>query len=189
MFIFESVEGDNDRVKNFKIHYSNKDYLANHFLIRSLQQNNIARQYTICNTMHPELYNSYLRALKPENDAQYQEFNRLLLKDKDSKMMAFCIKNYGVQTGLSYQIHSLNQNNDSFYEIKGPMGHGLRPKPKGLHIAFAAGTGVLCFVDFVASLIQDKLALHDSTISNITRRTQSSGSRNILMQALGDSIE
>ena len=68
------------------------------------------------------------------------------------------------------------------------MGHGLRPKPKGLHIAFAAGTGVLCFVDFVASLIQDKLNLHEQTVANLTQRTQSSGSRNILMHALGDSI-
>ena len=70
MVMFESVEGDNDRVRNFKIHYSNKEYLANHFLIRSLESN-VARQYTICNTMHPELYNAYLRALKPENDVQY----------------------------------------------------------------------------------------------------------------------
>ena len=84
--------------------------------------------------------------------------------------MAFCIKNYQVPTGLSYEIHSAN-NNDSIFEIKGPMGHGLRPKPKGLHIAFAAGTGVLCFVDFVASLIQEKLELHDQTTNNITRRT------------------
>ena len=76
-------------------------------------------------------------------------------------MMAFCIKNYQTTSGLSYEIHSEDQGKDTFYEIKGPMGHGLRPKPTGLHIAFAAGTGVLCFVDFVASMIQDKLALHE----------------------------
>jgi len=32
------------------------------------------------------------------------------------------------------------------------MGYGLRPKPDGVHIAFAAGTGVLCFVDLVAMI-------------------------------------
>lgn len=34
------------------------------------------------------------------------------------------------------------------------MGHGLRVKPTGVHVAFAAGTGALCFVDLVAWLIQ-----------------------------------
>lgn len=39
------------------------------------------------------------------------------------------------------------------------MGHGLRLKPSGVHIAFAAGTGALCFVDLVALLIQANLGM------------------------------
>lgn len=41
-----------------------------------------------------------------------------------------------------------------FYEIKGPMGKGLglTAESKGKHIAFAAGTGVLVFVDLVARI-------------------------------------
>ena len=39
------------------------------------------------------------------------------------------------------------------------MGHGLKAKPFGRHLVFAAGTGILCFVDLVASMIQDKLKL------------------------------
>ena len=39
------------------------------------------------------------------------------------------------------------------------MGHGLQAKPSGQHFVFAAGTGILCFVDLVASMIHDKLKL------------------------------
>lgn len=35
----------------------------------------------------------------------------------------------------------------------------MRLKPQGVHIAFAAGTGALCFVDLVANLIQANLGM------------------------------
>ena len=38
------------------------------------------------------------------------------------------------------------------FEVKGPMGFGLLPKARGHHVVFAAGTGVLCFIDLVAEL-------------------------------------
>ena len=73
--------------------------------------------------------------------------------------MTFCIKDYRNPKGLSSQIHAANQGNNTHYEIKGPMGHGLKAKPSGRHFVFAAGTGILCFVDLVASMIHDKLKL------------------------------
>jgi NAD(P)H-flavin reductase len=45
----------------------------------------------------------------------------------------------------------INHSGERF-EVKGPLGRGLMVKPKGVHIVFAAGTGVLCFVDLVAQL-------------------------------------
>jgi len=65
--------------------------------------------------------------------------------------MTFCIKNYESPGGLSAKIHRQDQHGQRFV-VKGPMGHGLRPKTQGVHIAFAAGTGVLCFVDLVAMI-------------------------------------
>ena len=53
------------------------------------------------------------------------------------------------------------------FEVKGPMGHGLCPKTTGLHVAFAAGTGVLCFVDLVAWLLHSYLGLVVSSSSSI----------------------
>ena len=40
------------------------------------------------------------------------------------------------------------------------MGFGLRLKPTGNHIVFAAGTGVLCFVDLVAYLARLSFGMH-----------------------------
>ena len=39
------------------------------------------------------------------------------------------------------------------------MGKGLLVQSTGVHIAFAAGTGILCFVDLVGHLIQASLGL------------------------------
>ena len=37
--------------------------------------------------------------------------------------------------------------------VKGPMGKGLGIKSTGVHVAFAAGTGVLVFLDLVTRII------------------------------------
>ena len=39
------------------------------------------------------------------------------------------------------------------------MGKGLLPKPSGMHVGFAAGTGVLVFMDLVAYLIRQDLSI------------------------------
>ncbi len=37
-------------------------------------------------------------------------------------------------------------------EVSGPFGKGLQVESDGIHIAFAAGTGVLTFMDLVAQI-------------------------------------
>lgn len=75
--------------------------------------------------------------------------------------MHLCIKNYNTQHGVSEKVHRGDQLEQSSmsYELKGPLGKGLLPKPSGIHVAFAAGTGALCFVDLVAHLIQANLGI------------------------------
>lgn len=88
------------------------------------------------------------------SDPEYAPFPQELLADNGShSQMAFCIKNYENPFGLSTLIHSQPQV-DRLYDIKGPMGHGLQLQRKGIHVAFAAGTGALCFVDLVAYLLK-----------------------------------
>ena len=42
---------------------------------------------------------------------------------------------------------------EEMFNIKGPMGVGLKMKQSGLHVAFCAGTGALVFLDLVAHLL------------------------------------
>mgnify|MGYP007082948919 FL=1 len=42
---------------NFKSYFDEFDYLAKHFLVRSLNgPNGVKRHYTICNAMRPDIY-------------------------------------------------------------------------------------------------------------------------------------
>jgi hypothetical protein len=46
--------------------------------------------------------------------------------------------------------------------VKGPFGKGLGIKPTGVHVAFAAGTGVLVFLDLVTRII-----LHNTGVKSL----------------------
>ena len=80
--------------------------------------------------------------------------------------MSFCIKNYDNPKGLSSKIHGAA----SRFEVKGPMGPGLRPHIQGDHIAFAAGTGVLCFVDLVAEIARVNMETDRDSLLNTNDR-------------------
>jgi len=92
---------------------------------------------------------------KNSNSNIVSEFPTGLLSKNDSSQMTFVVKDYRNPAGLSSMINN-GGDNDRF-EVRGPFGHGLKPSSSGVHIAFAAGTGVLCFVDLVAALIQFEL--------------------------------
>jgi len=66
------------------------------------------------------------------------------------------IKNYNLQDGLSSRFY---EDNDGLFGLTGPLGKGLGllPTSKGVHIAFAAGTGILPFVDMVAKLLLQEM--------------------------------
>lgn len=71
--------------------------------------------------------------------------------------MTFTIKNYKKEKGFSYRPFETDQRAE--YEIKGPMGKGLAPEREGIHIAFCAGTGALCFVDIMAHIALAEMGL------------------------------
>jgi NAD(P)H-flavin reductase len=62
-----------------------------------------------------------------------------------------------MEGGLSQNIH--NADGYDLYEIKGPMGKGLRISNSGTHIAITGGTGCLVFLDLAAHLLRKKLKL------------------------------
>lgn len=61
--------------------------------------------------------------------------------------MMFVIKNYNQPTGLSEKFY---KNENTEFEVKGPMGKSLNVHTAGLHVAFAGGTGILPFMDLIA---------------------------------------
>ena len=169
VFVFEEIS--QNTLVNFKRFYPGFECMTKHFLLRNLQNEKVFRHYTICNAMIPEVYKMYIHILKDfdprkslvqTKEDRSDDFSKLisLLSMKDQNCMNLCIKNYNTQTGVSEKVHrgSVMQS-DMTYELKGPLGKGLLPKPTGVHIAFAAGTGALCFVDLVAHLIQANLGI------------------------------
>lgn len=74
------------------------------------------------------------------------------------------MKNYRNPGGLSAALFLTQFENE--YLVTGPMGIGLDPQNNGIHVAFAAGTGVLTFMDFVAHIAIRVLSKHKGTTVN-----------------------
>jgi len=77
-----------------------------------------------------------------------------LLSTKEVQSVNLCIKNYKLENGLSASFFGDTTLRDE-YRLTGPLGKGLglTPTSTGAHLAFAAGTGVLVFMDLIAKLI------------------------------------
>jgi len=106
--------------------------------------------------MAPRFYNELIRVLNDQS--KVGTFDKSVLNSEDSNNMTFTIKNYKKTAGLSYKFFETDQRAE--YQIKGPMGKGLAPSTTGIHLAFAAGTGNLCFVDLMAHVALSVLGLH-----------------------------
>ena len=96
----ESV--DKKPVPNFKRHYYGFEVLTKHFWIRTLQNRDVIRHYTICNAMDPKLYAAYVLSLDADSG---RDFDRSLLDMSDQSQMLFNVKNYRTSKGLSSKLH------------------------------------------------------------------------------------
>lgn len=139
--------------------------LGKHFTIRTLTGAKPTRHYTVCNVMAPSVYRELVRLLKQKREilnysevhsasdssllvaATDSQFGQLVkhLTEEDQPSMMFVIKNYN--RGLSQKFY---HDSNTEFEVKGPMGKSLNVLPHGQHVAFAAGTGILPFMDLVA---------------------------------------
>ena len=99
-FFMESV--DKKPVPNFKRHYYGFEVLTKHFWIRTLQNRDVIRHYTICNAMDPKLYAAYVLSLDADSG---RDFDRSLLDMSDQSQMLFNVKNYNTSKGLSSKLH------------------------------------------------------------------------------------
>lgn len=152
-FFFETL--DKEPRYNYKGYYPGMKYLTRHFWLRSMNAPEVIRHYTTCNAMATTFYNELVRVLRDPD--QVHTFRKEVLSTADSNTMTFTIKNYKKEGGFSWRPFETDQRGE--YEIKGPMGKGLAPEKEGIHLAFAAGTGNLCFVDMMAHVALAELGL------------------------------
>jgi|688.fasta_scaffold173447_4 hypothetical protein len=73
--------------------------------------------------------------------------------------MIFTVKNYRRESTVSEKF--FRKTGELEFEVKGPMGKGLQVEKTGVHVAFAAGTGVLTFMDLVAHIAATNLKLNE----------------------------
>jgi len=70
---------------------------------------------------------------------------------RPSTNFSLTLKAYWDAKGLSARLFESSTSRDNAtYMIKGPMGKSLGVKRSGQHIAFAAGTGAITFMDLSA---------------------------------------
>jgi NAD(P)H-flavin reductase len=72
--------------------------------------------------------------------------------------MIFTVKNYNSESCVSEKF--FRKSGALEFEVKGPMGKGLQVQRTGVHVAFAAGTGVLTFMDLVAHIAATNLNMN-----------------------------
>lgn len=152
-------------VAGIKSFYSDLGMLGKHFLLcdKTFREDNkiIHRHYTIANCMRKEFYETIIKAIQDQSEPNKNAVKQILTTD-DKSDLSLTIKNYNVMKGLATRIS--NPLNETFqFEIRGPMGKGLglTHESVGDHYAFAAGTGILVFIDLVARIALSHMGLVD----------------------------
>lgn len=104
--------------------------------------------------MRKQVYEALLKIASDEQVTSLELFKKELHTEiikNNSDNLCLTIKNYSRNNGLSAHIH--HEVGQAKLQIQGPLGTGLGIKNRGRHVAFAAGTGVLVFIDLVGHLI------------------------------------
>ncbi len=125
--------------------------IGRHFLIYSKQHITVKRQYTICNSIQPQLYKALLEVCDKKLASDQIDFDQSLLKTGDTDSIYVTAKDYHTKRGVVTQLNRESGVGDWF--VKGPMGMGLQIDKNAHNIAFAGGTGILVFLDLVAQLV------------------------------------
>lgn len=96
-----------------------------------------------------------------DEEANERKLDPALFSTARSTSLSLTIKAYYNVKGMSAHIFESSSKRDGTqWRLKGPMGKSLGVKPSGHHIAFAAGTGSITFMDlaaFVARFVMNDL--------------------------------
>lgn len=119
--------------------------------------------------MRSEVYMALLNLVEDaangsKNADQYSRVIKQNIENNNKKDLTLSLKGYFAARGLSaILINAVNKEETQPFEkteIKGPLGLGLELKATGVHIAFAAGTGILPYVDALAHMILRMVTLN-----------------------------
>jgi hypothetical protein len=107
----------------------------------------LRRHYTTTNALRKPVYEALMECLRTKKNVFPME---LLMEGTNT--VAVTIKNYNLEKGLSKRFFS---SRPETFEIAGQFGKGLMidNNSQGVYFAFAAGTGVLVFIDLVARIL------------------------------------
>jgi len=138
---------------NFSRFLKGYDWIGRHFAVSSVSLNK-TRYYSIClclnNQIRLMLFELLNNITKLESKLEIIS-PELKADDLLSKNLEIYVKKYEFPNGLSKYLHDCLNPNDLI--AKGPIGIGLDLPLNylsGTFIAFGGGTGVFCFIDFVA---------------------------------------
>lgn len=164
---------------------TNISQIGKHFLVKSTahprfpatqvgQYDNgkrgLQRQYTQALSMRKDIHGLLLNLCRGRVSEVYecsvgqlkQIFGELNSTSQELQdRVNLTIKDYQAFHGLSNLINQDADTKGHLFTIKGPMGKGLEIKPKGRHVAYAAGTGILVFIDLVGHLILSLLSKYE----------------------------
>lgn len=123
--------------------------LGKHYVITS-EKTRVSRMYSICFMMNHEIKEKYIRLsnqLLSSNEPLSKD-SSYLLDNKYTKHIELNIKVYKEKKD-SFSNQIMNQNE---FIINGPVGVGtnLPTTLEGTYVIFSSGTGMFCFLDFIA---------------------------------------
>lgn len=133
-------------------------WMGRHFSITSKKMN-INRLYSLCLAGNEKIHNLHLALL--DNVTSLQNGVKPIIKHLSKeeyydKNLEIYVKRYDFPNAFSNYLHKGSIEQDDL-TVKGPLGLGLclpDSELDGTYIAFSAGTGVYCFLDFVAVVIR-----------------------------------
>ena len=181
---FKQIDTNVNEVTNFKRFYPGLKVLGKNFLISTIPRTAIEcpikRHYSICWALDKQIKSNLVKCLDSNS---IKDFDKTLYVIKDTNKISLTIKNYNTESGLSKKIHtSIPEKHNSYkiqnrsdslkdaisgdqpnneFLLKGPIGKGLMCESTGNYVIFAAGTGVLCFLDLIAMLALHYLKVID----------------------------
>lgn len=154
------------------------DWTGKHYLVQEKRGNRYVgniRHYTVSNCMAADSYNEYCKALESHigfKEGWTEKIHRMdqsLTTVRPSTDFSLTLKVYWEAKGVSARIFESSAAKDgSVWMMKGPMGKSLGVKNSGEHIAFAAGTGAITFMDlsaYVARFVMNEMS--EKEASNI----------------------